>query len=219
MAQFLYPISDVTKTFASGGFADIDEASPSDTDFAYGTNNATNTLECALTDTGITDPAVGTGHTVYWRQSQADSDAGTPAPSTGGSNATYDVLLIQGTTTIATCASGSSTSDGSFAAGSYTLTAGEADSITDYTDLRIRMVSNGTGGTPSGRRAAAFSSAYLEIPDAATSWNLVVNDGTHSHSADAPTITHDYSVTVNDASHAHTADTPTFTSDYPLTVQ
>ena len=34
MAQFLYPISDVTNTFASGGFADIDETSPSDTDYA-----------------------------------------------------------------------------------------------------------------------------------------------------------------------------------------
>lgn len=218
MAQFLYPISDVTNTFSGGGFASIDEVTPSDTDYAYGTNNSTTTLECALTATGISDPLSSTGHTVYWRQSQADHDAGTPAPSSGGSNSTYDVLLIQGTTTIATCASGASASDGSFAAGSYTLSAAEANSITDYTDLRIRMVSIGTGGTPSGRRAVAFSSAYLEIPDAPASTNLVVQETAHGLTSDVPTLTHKYTLSASETAHGVTSDAPTLTHKYSLSV-
>ena len=166
MAQFLRPISDITNTFASGGFADIDEVTFSDTDYAYGTNKENQELVCLLTDVSGTAPLVNTGHIVRWRQAQADSDAGTVAPSSGGANASYHVLLFQGTTQIAECQAITNTNEGSFLAGSYTLTEAEAGNITDYSDLRIDLFSDGSGGAPNSRRAAAFSWVEMEVPDA-----------------------------------------------------
>lgn len=216
MAQFARPDSDVTNPgTVTGTFADIDESSASDTDYIVCDDNVDATYECGLSN--VSDPNDSTGHIVRWRQTEAD---GGVVNASGGQTVTYDVLLIQGTTTIATCASGSNFTESSWAAGSYTLTAGEANSITDYTDLRIRFVFNcNTGGSPGNRRGGAFSWAELEVPDV-SAVNLVVQQADHSHTADNVVITHDYgNLTVAEGSHAHTADNVVITSDYPLTVQ
>ena len=173
MAQFAYPDGDITNPAnVTGTYLDIDEGATSDdSDYIYGTNNSTDVYECSLDN--VTDPNVHTGHIVRWRQAQADSDAGTPAPSSGGNNSTLDVLLIQGTTIIGG-STAISANEGSFAAGSFTLSAAEASNITDYTDLRVRIQFNGSGGNPNSRRSAAVSWVELEVPDVVASTRRIV---------------------------------------------
>jgi hypothetical protein len=157
MAQFGRPDSNVIQTNVTGGFTAIDESTASDADFAFSANNTTAELEVGLGD--VTNPGSGS-HVVRYRY--AKTNAGTP--DSGGSNGTLEVRLRQGATQIAT--SGSITvSSGTWTAGSFTLTGTEADSITDWTDLRIEFAIVGGGGSPSARRGVGVSWAELETPD------------------------------------------------------
>lgn len=177
MAQFLRPISNTAVTTANvtGGFEDINEAVRSDADYSYGQNNSNEILEVLLS--AGTDPGVNTGHIVRWAQAQADDNAGTIAPSSGGTPSQIDVLLYQGATLIATCLATTNTNEGSFLGGSYTLSAAEADAITDYSDLRLHFDLNGSGGNPANRRTAAISWAEMEIPDfTGNNFNETIND-------------------------------------------
>ena len=161
MTQFGRPTSDITNDFATGGFADLDEVSASDSDFANTADNTTGQLEVALTSS-LADPEVSTGHVVRVRLAKADT--GVP-PSTTGNTQNMTVTLYQGATLIATVRS--SAAVGAWAQTDYTLTAGEANSITDYTDLRVRIDSPASGGgAPGNRRGGAVSWVVLELPDA-----------------------------------------------------
>ena len=158
MAQFARPDSNITQTGFTNGFSAIDESVASDADFAYGANGGANTLEVGLSN--VTDPASSTGHIVRYRLAKVNNGA----LNNTGNAVTVDVGLYQGATLIhaATGISVSST----WTAGSFTLSAAEANAITDYTDLRIRVTDSSNGGSPSGRRAGAISWAELEVPDA-----------------------------------------------------
>ena len=161
MTQFGRPISDVTNTLFTGGWAALDEVTASDTDFANTADNVTGQLEVALT-ASLSDPAVATGHIVRVRLAKADT--GVP-PSTTGNTQNMTVTLYQGATLIATVYA--SAAVGAWTQTNYTLTAGEANSITNYTDLRVRIDSPASGGGPSGnRRGGAVSWVVLELPDA-----------------------------------------------------
>jgi hypothetical protein len=55
----------------------------------------------------------------------------------------------------------------------YTLSAGEVSSITDYTDLSLRLIRRGgTGGAPGGRESLIADLVELEIPDGTTTVSL-----------------------------------------------
>lgn len=158
MAQFGRPSSNITQTGFTGGFADIDETTASDADFAFGANGGGNTLEVGLS--AVTDPASSTGHIVRYRLAKVNNGS----PNSSGNAVTCDVGLYQGATLVH---ADTGISVGvTFVTGSFTLTSTEADSITDYTDLRIRVTDSVNGGSPSGRRAGAISWAELEVPDA-----------------------------------------------------
>ena len=122
-AQFARPTSDAstgTWTASSGTLAScLDETTASDADYITTTN--TSTCEVALGS--VTDPSVSTGHIVRYRISA----------TSGG----ITVRLRQGTTTIATWTH--ATAPTSLTTYSQTLTGGEADSITDYTALRLQF--------------------------------------------------------------------------------
>ena len=165
MAQFGRPDGDITNPAnVTGGNADIAEVIADDADYIVCADNVNTTFECSLSD--VTDPLSDANHTVRWRETEAD---GGVVNASGGKTVTYNVLLMQGASTIATCASAVNFTETSWGAGTYTLTALQADSITDYTDLRIRFVFNcSTGGAPGGRRGGAFSWAELEVPDVAS---------------------------------------------------
>jgi len=71
-----------------------------------------------------------------------------------------NVQLFEGATQRAD--TGNQTSRGAFADKSYTLTAGEADAITAYTDLRFKIISSNQAGGES----VQVSWAELEVPNA-----------------------------------------------------
>lgn len=161
MAQFLRPDSNVTQTNTSGGFADIDEASASDTDRArsLGLSNAeTARFEAGLSNPGGT-PGSGTS-TVRYRGAKLTS-AGS-ALSSDGRTVTLTVHIYQGTTLIASDTA--RTLGGAWTAYSFTP---NLSGVTDWNDLRIRCDWSGSGGGGSTNdRCGAVSWAELEAPDA-----------------------------------------------------
>ena len=125
--QYLAPVSDVAagSWLPSTGtdlYAMLDESSYSDTDYIYATSATTATM--AIASGG--DPAVSTGHTLRYRLL---SGSGKIA-----------VTLKQSSTTIASW--GPHTLTGAAQDFAQTLTAGEADSITDYSALRVEFTSS-----------------------------------------------------------------------------
>lgn len=124
--QLLSPISDVSDgdwlpSTGTDLYATVDEASYSDTDYIYATSATTCTLALA---TG-SDPAVSTGHTLRYRLLSGSG--------------TVTVTLKQTSTTIASW--GPHTLTGTAQDFAQTLTGGQADSITDYSALRVEITS------------------------------------------------------------------------------
>ena len=159
MAQFGRPSSDITTTNITGTFADVDETTASDTDFIVSTDNTVGTYETLLSS--VTDPLSSTGHIVRVRHAKADTNV---PPSTTGNAVSADFTLYEGATLRATLAT--AVALGAWTDLSYTLTAGEADAITNYADLRVRMVTTNSGGSPANRRGGAISWIEFECPDA-----------------------------------------------------
>ncbi len=119
-------------------FEKIDDAIPNDTEDIRSESDPTNDIfEVSLTD--LTDPAVSTGHIVRIRMTKATSG--------GGQQRDLDIIvgLYQSTTLIAS-ATFSDIAVG-IATVTFTLTGGEADNITDYDDLRVRVDANVVGGS------------------------------------------------------------------------
>ena len=138
MTQFARPSADTVRTGwtdQAGGtssvFTTIDEVVADDSDFIRtAAPPGANEYETLLT--AVTDPAVSTGHVMRWRRGKVGLALG------GAATINLTVRLLQGAGQIV------SRSDPAipeaFTDTSYTLTAGEADSITDYADLRLEFV-------------------------------------------------------------------------------
>lgn len=162
MAQFCRPNSDIISINVTGTFADVNESSANDADFIETTGGAaglTSAIRMGTTD--VTDPGVATGHVLRARINvlvEPQSD-----------DTTLDITLHQGGSLIAllNVPSGSFT-PGTFQDVSYTLSAGEANSISDYTDLRLGM--NVTVGGGADYDNVQLSWIELEVPDVSTPW-------------------------------------------------
>ena len=159
MAQFFRPTSDITVTNVTGTFANIDETSASDADYISTLDNTIVTYETRFGSRP--DPLSSSGHVVRVRHAKADTNV---APSTTGSACSATFTLYEGTTLRATL--GTSIALGAWTTLSYTLTTGEANAITDYGNLRVRMVTTNSGGSPANRRGGAISWIEFECPDA-----------------------------------------------------
>lgn len=161
MAQFARPISDITNPAGlTGTFADIDEVSASDTDFIVSDDNTEVTCEFLLGT--VSTPDANNATIVRFRHSKADT--GVPNSTTGNTQ-TFSAWIYQGATLICTIASNLTMS--AWVDGSYLLTTGEHDSITDWSDLRIRFtIAASGGGSPGIRRGGAISWSELETADA-----------------------------------------------------
>lgn len=143
MPQFARPDSDVvigSWTEDDGTtdalFGEIDETTQSDTDFVKSEDltSAGDTSAFAVSLSDVTDPTSSTGHTIraaLRKQGTAQID-GTVELRQG-----YVSEGTQGTL-IATLSQSDLTT--SFTEYTHTLSAGEADAITDYTDLQLRFV-------------------------------------------------------------------------------
>lgn len=144
MAQFARPNADLVDgdwlneaASATNLYASIDEVTASDSDYIESAAApSTNAVGMSLSDP--TDPLVSTGHIMRYRY-QKDVASG----------ATIDLVIQlrqgyvnEGTLgTLIKSVTLSNISNG-WTDGSTTLSAGEADSITDYSDLQLRMTAN-----------------------------------------------------------------------------
>lgn len=154
MAQFLRPSSTITATNFTGGFADIDETTASDADYAYSAINTTATLTVGLSTASA--PGSGT-KTIRYRIVQTN---GATVDGTG-SVSTVTVALLEGTTTRATDTTRNTS--GTWTQYDWTV---DTSSVVDWTNLRLQFTVVGGGGSPANRRGAGISWAEMEIPDA-----------------------------------------------------
>lgn len=136
MPQFARPSADTVRTGwtdQAGGtvtiYTTIDESVASDTDYIKTpTPPGANEFESLLTS--VTDPLSSTGHIMRWRRRKQ--------PATGSAQINLTVRLLQGVTQITSQADNNL--PGTFTDTSYTLSAAEADAITNYADLRLEWV-------------------------------------------------------------------------------
>lgn len=144
MAQFGRPSTDTTREAwedQAGGtvniYTTIDESVASDTDYVR--SALVPTTDAYVTKlTTIEDPQSSTGHIVRYRYSKDAS---------GGAQIDIVVQLRQGYVSEASLGtlihSETHTNVGNtWTAGTFTLSAAEADTITDYSDLFIRITAN-----------------------------------------------------------------------------
>src|SRR5215217_4169998 len=132
------PISDVTdgswlNELGSNTnlYASLDEAAANDTDYIISSalgSGASDTCEVGLT--ALADPSSSSSHNVSYRYR-----------AQGGITMNLTVRLMQGASIIASWTHTSVST--SYAVATQTLSGGEADAITDYTDLRLRFVATG----------------------------------------------------------------------------
>lgn len=142
MAQFARPNADTTLgnyTDEGGGttsiFQSIDEASANDTDFIQSPTSPVNEVYvCALSS--VNDPLSSSGHTIRMRTS-TDQDAEESLDFTQELRQGYTGEGAQGTLIASQSRTGVSST--TWQTDAYTLSAGEADSITDYSDLFLRF--------------------------------------------------------------------------------
>lgn len=153
MAQFLRPDSNVTQTSFTGGFAEIDESTASDADFAYGANNS-----AAVLEVGLSNPSTPSAGTCTVRYRIAKTNAGTVDGA--GNACTVTAEVYQGGTQIATDTA--QTATGTWTQYSFTF---NTSAVSNWTDLRLRFTTSASGGSPANRRGGAVSWAEIEIPD------------------------------------------------------
>ena len=168
--QYARPSLDVSAGGSSGWYESagstqtniytaIDEVTYSDTDYIYSSANQLSTSEIQLSS--ITDPETSSGHTIRVRALRTITNK----------NYTLTVNLMEGATQRATYSIVNPTTG--FLEYSYPLSAAEADSITDYSNLRLQFnvtVAAGGGGI------MQVSWASFEVPDAPAVTTYTQND-------------------------------------------
>lgn len=138
MAQYGRPSSTITDsdwTPSTGVdlWECVNETPASDVDYMRATGND-QTVE--LKFSSLTDPVSSSGHILRLR-----------ALATGSSTPEkWTVTIYQGATLIATAFSNTTVTRTNYADYSYTLTTAQADAITNYTDLRVRIVVSQAAG-------------------------------------------------------------------------
>ena len=170
MAQYARPDGDDNndgewETEAGNDFdlyAEINEAVADDSDFVTKVGDGANNYTVTFTLGNVTDPSSSSDHKVVVRALGDDGGMGMG----GGPDLRID--LLEGSTSRAnwTIEAGSGTDDLTTSAKTFdgnTLSTSEANSITDYTDLKLKLtlVTNGTGG-----ETLKVFQAYFECPDA-----------------------------------------------------
>jgi hypothetical protein len=192
MAQFGRPSSDITDSnwVPSTGatlFGCVDETPAGDADYI----RATGAQTCELKFSSLTDPVSAASHVLRLR-----------AKATGSGGAEkWTVTIYQGASLIATAFSNTTVTRTNFADYSYTLAAAEANAITNYADLRVRIVS-----APGAAETIDVSFVEIEVPDAIIS--LTIADSGHGHSAEAQILTQHNALIVQEAEHSGTDDGP-----------
>lgn len=134
--QFAAPTSDITVGLWSATplWQKIDESVASDADLIVSATNPSNDTSEVLLNTGLTDPISSTNHVLSYRYKKS---------ANAGRQIDLTVRLIQGTSILATFTH--TAIGGTIVQADQTLTGTQADSITNYGDLRIRFTANAVG--------------------------------------------------------------------------
>lgn len=153
MAQYGRPSSDVSNTgwVQSAGstlWDCINETVASDTDYIRASASS---FTCELGLSSVSDPVSNVNHILRLRAT---------ATGSGGAER-WTVTIYQGTTLIATAFANTAVTRTTYNDYSYTLTTAEVDAITNYGDLRVRIL-----GGPSSGETISVSYVALEVPDA-----------------------------------------------------
>jgi len=163
MAQYARPDADVsagswTPYPASPAtlYDKISETSHDDATTYITTTAAATTCEVGLSN--VTDPVSSTGHILYFWA--------TATGSGGGEKIT--MLLFESTTQRATSGAKTITRT-TWNEYTYTLSAAEADAITNYSNLTIKLTSAQTAG-----ETLKVTQAYLEVPTAVTTYSVTI---------------------------------------------
>ena len=159
----MLPISEITNTNGNpgtNGHLNVDGTAPDTGNYWNGVDNTTAVLEVLMTDLSATAPTSGTC-TVTVYESACDTNN---APDTlAGAAVTYDIEVYELTTSKGS-STGNTPTDSTFTANSAVTF--DASTISDWTDVRVRLTTVGNGGSPSGRRQTAFSHIAIATPDA-----------------------------------------------------
>lgn len=144
MAQFARPSADTLidnwEDEAGGGtnlYTHIDEVSADDVDFLRTVVQPTNDVYVTKL-TAVTDPVSSTGHTIRWRYKKDIAGGGSV---TIVMNLRQDYVDESSQGTLIKSFTSGNISD-TWTTGQVTLTPGEADLITDYTNLYLRFLGN-----------------------------------------------------------------------------
>jgi hypothetical protein len=130
----------------------IDEVSADDADYNESVSNPiSDTFEVSLSN--VAAPPVNTGHAMHYRYGKS---------AASGKRIDFLVSLRQGASTVIAQQTHTDVGSG-FTSGILTLTEAEAGNITDYSDLRIRIIATSVGG--GAGRTGRISWAQLQVPD------------------------------------------------------
>jgi hypothetical protein len=164
MAQFARPDSDVNDgnwTDPNGNnngdlFDDIDETVADDNDYIESEQDPVADV-CEVGLSSVTDPVGNVNHVVRYRYQKNEQGGGQPG----------DIDIIVSLYDGANLIHAETHLDVSmgWAAGTFTLTGGEADNINDYTDLRLRFSADKSAGVRTSW--GEISWAEFEVPDVA----------------------------------------------------
>ena len=190
MTQYAYPTSDVNNSGAwttEPLYNKIDEEPYSDSDLVQSPQSAADKAFTVGLGS-LTDPGVHTDHTVRIR-------------ALVGTSGTFKFELLQGATVIHD--SGALSLTTSFAEYNFTLSAGEAANITDYTALRVRV----TAVTTYATKYQQVSWVRLEVPDVAAI-DLVPAEGYQTQASDSPALTQEHHLTPAEGTQAQVSDSP-----------
>src|SRR5512139_3656109 len=167
MTQTARPASTISAggwTSSSGGTLHGDQSDNSDT--TYGRCSSTATTEELLL-ASLSDPNSSSSHVVTVRARATGSSGGEK----------LSAYLYQGSTLVATLFSASTITRNSWNNYTYTLTAAEADAITNYADLRVRC----TKATLGAGEYLDVSDTWINVPDASVT--LAPAASSHGHAA------------------------------------
>jgi len=151
MVQTALPTATVSNDWTVTGAASAHVALASASDSSLVETNISSEM-CRVNIASLTDPVSSTGHIIKFRAQ---------ATGSGGGAEKIQMRLYEGGTLRAT-SSKISITRASFNAYTDTLDATEADSITDYTDLRIEIEAD----TVDTDELLEVSEIFFEIPDA-----------------------------------------------------
>jgi hypothetical protein len=195
VTQTLRPDSTVSSSNVTGGFADIDEATASDVDYVWSTNNTVGAITVGLTNPAATP---GAGSTAV-RYRIAKTNVGTVS----GTGAIVDVTvsLYEGATLRDTDTTRTATGTWT----TYTW-APDTSAVSNWSNLRLVFSFSKSGATDP--RGAAVSWAELEAP--APAYRLTLTSRSYSTTFQDVTLRAPKSLAVASASFSVTASAVSF---------